>query len=431
MLWPTVTPAGDGPIGGPLRSPDAKDGPLRDRAREVDGVLADAAQDLGLSLNLDARPPEGPRVVRDSDIVEEARTRKAWIVSPRLERDGGELVIRIVAVPPGSKVALVREERVTPEMLGVRVVAMLRDLVSAQGGGATAPDPTARPRGDHETKASARSPGRGVLAVSTAAFGGFTGYSLQKASRSDDPRLLYPLVALGTGVGLGASLIVADEWDVGIGDAWYLAAGTWWPTTSAMLLATGYDVQPTTDRFAYGVLAGIGGTGLASIALARHGIGDGSALLTHSGGLVGTFLGGMTEMLARGTTDTTPYKGMGYGAGGGVLLAGVLATAVDASATRVATVDLGAGLGALVGAAAGSPLLFKDASAARQRGWVGVTMGGTVLGAAIALWATRTPEALPAAHPAMAYLPMPGVIAMSQVGSVHAPVYGATWSGAW
>ena len=65
--------------------------------------------------------------------------------------------------------------------------------------------------------------------------------------------------------------------------------GTWWPTTSALLLTAGYDVKPTTDRYAYGVLAGVGGMGLSALALAQKGIGECAALMTHSGGAVGTF----------------------------------------------------------------------------------------------------------------------------------------------
>lgn len=432
VILPTVTPATESARVGELRPLLAKDGPLRDRAREVDAVLADAAQDLGLSLNVDTPAPDGPRVLRDGDIVEQARTRKAWIVSPRIERDGGELIVRIIAVPPGSKVALVREERVTPETLALRVVVMLRDLVSSRGSdAANASDAPKKPREDHETKSFARSPGRAVLAVSTAAFGGFVGYSLQKTSRSDDPRLLYPLMALGTGVGLGASMIVADEWDVGLGDAWYLAAGTWWPTTSALLLTAGYDVQPTTDRYAYGVLAGVGGTGLAALALSRKGLGEGPAMMTHSGGALGTFVGGMTELIARGTTDYTPYRGLGYGAGAGWLIAAAAATQVEVSPSRVLLVDLGAGLGALGGAAAGSPLLFKDPTESRQRAWLGVTLGGSAVGIAAALWATRAPEPAAPPHPALAFVPLPGVIAMSQLGARVAPAFGGTWSGSW
>jgi len=42
---------------------------------------------------------------------------------------------------------------------------------------------------------------------------------------------------------------------------------------------------------------------------------EGGAVLAHSGGAAGTLLGGLTEMAYRGSTDLTPERGMGYGAG--------------------------------------------------------------------------------------------------------------------
>lgn len=425
VLWPTTTPAGDGATG-ELRLPTPKDGPLRERAREVDAILADAAQDLGLVLDLNARLPELPHAIRDHEVLEEARAHAAWIISPRIERDGGELLVRIVAARPGSKLVFVRTERTTVEALPVRIVVMLRDLVSQV---TAAPTEAKRDEVRVDSKQPARSAGRGVLAVSTAAFGGFVGYSLQRTSRSDDVRLLYPLMALGTGIGLGASLIVAEEWDVGAGDAWYLAAGTWWSTASAMLLTTGYDVTPSTDRYAYGLAAGFGGTGLAAVALSQKGIGEGAATLTHSGAALGTFFGGMGELLARGESDVTPYKGMGYGSGAGLLLAGVVATQVEPSGTRVLAFDLGVGLGALAGAAVASPLLLKDAKAERKRAWDAATMAGGLLGGAGALWLTRGPSA--PVKQASVPLPVPAVVAWSEVpgrgGAV--PAFGALWSG--
>ena len=86
-------------------------------------------------------------------------------------------------------------------------------------------------------------PGRPVLALNAAVLGGYVGFTIQKASGSADARLVYPLVALGTGLGLGASLLVADEWNITSGDAWYLAAGMWWPAASGFLLAEGYGAK--------------------------------------------------------------------------------------------------------------------------------------------------------------------------------------------
>ena len=55
------------------------------------------------------------------------------------------------------------------------------------------------------------SAGRTSLAVNATFFGGLVGYSIQRASGSEDPRLLYPLLAVGAGGGLVSSILVAEE----------------------------------------------------------------------------------------------------------------------------------------------------------------------------------------------------------------------------
>src|SRR5208282_236572 len=110
-----------------------------------------------------------------------------------------------------------------------------------------------------------------------ALFGGFTGYSLQRASGSDDPRVLYPLLALGTGIGLGGALLVAEEWDVTSGDAWYLAAGAWWGALGGVFIADGGNshVAPFGDPFSWGVVGGLSGLTLATVALTRKQVDEG------------------------------------------------------------------------------------------------------------------------------------------------------------
>jgi hypothetical protein len=435
LLWPTLTPTSDS--AGLLRQPTTRDGPLADRAREMDAALVDAAQDLGLLLDIGGRTLQIPRSLRDVDLVDEARTSKAWVISPRIERESSGLLIRIVAVPPGSKVALVRSERVAAEALSRRVVVMLRDLVQARPGAldpraAAGPQPS--PRGEpSDAKGRARSPGRGVLSASMAVAGGYFGLALQRASRGEDPRLLYPLMALGTGVGLGAAMIVADEWDVSYGDAWYLTAGSAWSASAGWLIATGYNVQPESDRHAFGLVAGIGGLGLASFVLSRKGITEGGAMLTHSGAALGGFVGGMSELIARGSTDTTPYKGVGFGVGGGLLLAGAAATQIDLPAARWLALDLGAGLGALGGAAAASPLLLKNNSDDKTRGWLATTLGGALAGGVIGLVVSRpSADPTPPRAAAISPLPLPGLIGVSQGKHGElAPAVGLSWSGAW
>jgi hypothetical protein len=243
------------------------------------------------------------------------------------------------------------------------------------------------------------------LALNAAVFGGYVGYSIQAASGSSDERLVYPLVALGTGVGLGASMLVADEWDVSVGGAWFLSAGLWWPTSAGLLLAAHYDV-PKEDRYVYGVVAGTSGVALAVAAMSLTDVTDGDAALLHSGGVLGMGLGGLTQLFVQGRTQQTPIGGMGYGAALGTLGAGALATQLDVKASRVLLVDLGATLGALTGAAAGSPLLLVDQqeSKSRTRAWLGSIFAGTVLGAGIGWWSTRKSDG-GGSHAALPALP--------------------------
>src|SRR5262249_19816982 len=153
--------------------------------------------------------------VSERAIVEQAAS--SWVFSPRIGVDGSNIVVRIVAVQPGSHVLLVRTEQIKAGELEVRAVLMMRDLVHAAGvkGAPPAPTPQANPSAVVEP---AHSPGKAVLALNAAAFGGYVGFALQNAGGSNDPRLTYPLIALGTGIGLGGAVLASEEWDIGVGD---------------------------------------------------------------------------------------------------------------------------------------------------------------------------------------------------------------------
>lgn len=355
----------------------------------VDRLVTEAVQDLGLTLALE---PRGAREVpTDDELVE--RARESWVVQPSLSREGGSLRLRIVAVRPGTRVLLVRSEAASEDELDVRVAVMMRDVLQ---GRAEAPTPNAQPSEPAvlAEPSEPRSSGRAVLALNAAVFGGYVGYSIQAASGSSDERLVYPLVALGTGVGLGASMLVADEWDVSVGRAWFLSAGLWWPTSSGLLLAAHHDV-PKEDRYVYGVVAGSAGVALAVAGMNASEITDGDAVLAHSGGALGMGLGGITQLFIEGRTNLTPIGGMGYGAAAGTLGAGLLATQIDVKASRLLLIDLGLTLGALTGAAAGSPLLLvnQEESKPRTRAWLGGIFVGSLLGAGIGWYSTRKSEA--------------------------------------
>jgi hypothetical protein len=353
-------------------------------ARQVDAILSEAVQDLGLTLTVSDRSRDVPT---DDALVE--RAHDSWLISPRVSLEGSGLRLRIIAVAPGQNVLRERTQHVDVPTLEVRANVMMRDVVHSlePDAGSKAPRPAPEPVLDSEAP---RSQGRAVLALNSAVVGGYVGFSLQHASGSDDARLTYPLVALGTGIGLGASMLVADEWDITLGDAWFLSAGAWWPIASGVLLAKSYNVQDE-DRYVYGLVAASAGVTLSAAALSFNSVSEGGAVLTHSGGAAGTLIGGLTEMAYRGSTKLTPERGFGYGAGIGVLAAGALATQVKVTSSRMLLIDLAASLGALTGAAAASPLLLvkEKESAARNRLWLASIATGAVLGGGIGWLSTR------------------------------------------
>ena len=407
---------------------------------ELDATLRDAVQDLGFDLYVaDAGPAPGH--TRDQDLVERAAGSAAsgnpeggtWVISPRIEAaSGGDYVVRIVAVPPDGHELRVRVETVPADSVGVRGLVMLRDLLSP----GTAAQAAVEQEREEAARGSAqgimhptRSAGRAVLAVNAALFGGFTAFSLQRSSGSDDPRVLYPLLALGTGMGIGAALLVTDEWNITTGDAWFLSAGAQWGATSAFLIAAGNQLQPFDDRYAWGVGGGLIGVTLATFALTRSTMDDGDAMLAHSGGALGLLVGGATQLLYKGKTpaELTPYRGMGYGTAAGLLAAGALATRVTTSPSRVLLVDVGVGGGALLGAAAASPLIFKNVNEAGTRGWLTATLGGAVLGGALAWYFTR--DSAPRVAWLPPGLPSAGVLGTSVSPAGNKPIYGIAWGG--
>ncbi len=397
--------------------------------RDLDLVLGEAVQDLGLTIDVSHRPRStGPR--SETELV--VRASDSWVLSPEIALDRGEVDIRLAVVAPGSSVVLVRRDRVPLEDLDVTAMKMLRDLIQVARGAAPNLEPEIAPPPSGEPVTRAKSPGRAVLALNGAGFGGYVGYAVQRAGGSSDVRLTYPLVALGTGLGLGASMIVADEWDVGVGDAWYLAAGMWWPGAGTLLLADGYDVDPVEDRFLYGMLGAASGLALATTSLSLGHIDAGGASLTHSGGAFGMLLGGVVESATRGDLDETPTRGLGYGAIGGAAIAGLAATQLELTPSRVLFIDLIAGLGGLVGAAVASPLIVgEEATENETRGWLASAAGGTIAGATIGALVT-SPRAAGAGQrtPSWAARPYTGPIAPG-LGPQSGPALGIGFLGEW
>jgi hypothetical protein len=384
LILPTSVEIAPGEYGAASASDDDR---VKELAVALDQTVREGVLDLGLSP-LPGTPVPTPST--DAGLLASETT--SWLFAPRLSFAGENVHVRLVAIAPGSHVELVREEdfsQATLRTLDVRTVVMLRDLVET-GRRTSREVPPAEPaRTTRFTPPTAPpSSGRPVLALHGAILGGYVGLTIEKASGSSDARLVYPLVALGTGLGLGASLLVADEWDITSGDAWFLSAGMWWPGAAGFLLADGYGAKPD-HRYFYGLLgAGVGLT-LATTAIAFHPVSEGGALLAHSGGAFGSLLGAMTDAAIQGTTGGSVRRGVGWGSAAGVLLGGAMATQIELQPSRVLLIDLSASLGTLGGAAIASPLLFVDQSdPQRTRLWLASAGLGTIAGGVIGWFAT-------------------------------------------
>jgi hypothetical protein len=395
-------------------------------AATVDRLVIATLQDLGFAIDVGAHDP-----VADHAMAALARSADKLIVRPTLRRLDGHYELTMTAAHPGSSVLRVRSVKVSPAELQLKAVVILRDVATAE------PPPAPAPSRDKAPAAApSRGDGRAVLAVNGTVFGGFLGYSIQRSSGSDDPRLLYPLMAVGSGVGLGAAILASDEWNVGSGEAWFLTAGTWWPTAAAHLIHVGRfgDSTVPDEQWTFGLIGSVAGLTLSTALVLDHGMGDGGAVLAHSGGATGMVIGGLIDMGVSGIHDAFPLAGMGYGAAGGWLAASSLAVLWEPTAGDVFLVDLGLLLGGLAGASAASPLLFDEPEPDKTRGWVGATGGGLLLGGTLALIFlpdedTTTQGASPAWWP---LVPAPSVVGLPPtLGEVPAAGYGLRWHGAW
>lgn len=404
-----------------------------EQAQLLDQVLEGAAPDLELTLVRQA-PSLEPDELSEESLPTLART--AWVVVPNLTLDAQGVKLKLTAVAPGSRVLLTRVQRFKAAELEMKAVVMLQELVQTgrerEGPAGSGAPSSLTPSLDQAPP----SDGEAVLALNTTLFGGYIGFTAHRASGSDDSRLLYPLIALGAGVGLGSSMLIADEWNVTEGTAWYLSAGLVWPTLAGITLAQGYEARPE-HRHLYGLLGATSGLTLATTMVSLHTTTRGQAALAHSGGAFGTLLGGLTEALAHPELTDAPLRGIGYGSAAGVLLAGALAPVVETSPSRVLFVDLSASLGALTGAAVAAPVLLvseerDEVTDGRKRLVFASVMGGAVLGGALGIWMTRDDPPARSGPPAYTVRPDVGVIGVSEAHDGElAPQYGFGVSGTW
>lgn len=408
-----------------VRAASAAPVDLAPLARRLDGVLHEAVRDFGMTPLLGEPPIVGNDESALGDLA-----RDASVLSPEIALDGAELELRLTMVPRASRVLLVRVQRIEPGEVEVKSLGMLRELLEPSFDRVREDCPPALGVPGGEAQQRAYSEGRVVLALHSAALGGYLGFALQRASGSDDARLTYPLAALGAAVGVGAAVIVADEWDINVARAWFLGASIVWPGVGTQLLVDADGPESPGRRYLLGVLGSVGGLTLATAGLALGDVSEGGAALTHSGAVMGLLLGGLGEMTIRGDAELTPRRGMGIGSLTGVLVAGALATQLEVpSSTDVLAIDLSALLGGLTGAALGTPVLVsQEESPARDRIWLSGIMLGTVAGAALSYWITQSDD--DAGDSASEPAESSGVTLMPQLGWMGRPL-GFGLSGSW
>lgn len=370
------------PVDEPRSAMPADLAPLSD---ELAALLVEAVRDFGL------RPIAATEATPKSVAELSEWHPESWLLRPSLLWIGPQLAVRLAVRPPGRKVVSVREQLAEKGSFEIQVLGMLRDLLRQQPPTELASRASPPPLTYPEVPAAARSEGRAVLALHAAALGGYLGFALQRASGSNDARLTYPLAALGAGVGLGASFVVSDEWDVSTARAWYLGAGLVWPGLGTLLAIEPGDLGSASDEYIVGLLGAVGGVTLATASLSLGDVDEGGAVLTHSGGAFGLLLGGLSQMAIQGDTELMPARGMGIGAVVGSIVAGAVASQLETpSPSDLLFADLSALLGGLVGAAVGTPLLVgQDRSATRDRLWIASVGLGALSGGVLGLWLTR------------------------------------------
>jgi hypothetical protein len=346
--------------------------------RELDRILSEAARDLGIDLAYQQSALDGP--VDEERLLANAGKGYALGAELRPARDG--LLLRLLLVKPGRGTIYVGRVHVNEETLEVSAIRLLQQLTEEPA----EPPPEPRPEPPPPQRLPPhRSAGKAVLTAHGALVGGYLGFSLEHIAGAGDARLVFPLMTLGAGAGVGASLVVAEEWDISPGEAWYVWAAGTWATVSGRLIASATGDATDSRLYGYGLLGTAAGLTLGSVALNTGEVSPGGALLTHSGALFGAHFGALAQMLARGDTSKAPTLGLGVGMGTGLVVAGAVAPHIDSlSASRVLFVDVSAILGGLAGAALASPILVGDKlSPGESRIWLGSIALGTVTGAVV------------------------------------------------
>lgn len=374
---------------------------------ELSRLLADAATDLGLvperapdvtvsngacAFDHDSIPSAGKVNIRGAL---ELHDQKWWLRVSVTKDDATTHSARVELDPEGYEVQAIRTLALTVKASPVPNATTEKQPSTVQAASADV------------------SHGKATLATHGAALGGYFGFALESAGGNVDTRLVYPLVALGAGVGLATALIVAEEWRINRPSAWYISGGAVWMTVAGVMVASELELTHTTDRYAYGLIGTAAGLGVSTLVVSQRDVREGEAVFSHSGAIFGALIGGFTQELVDPATGKFPRLGVGIGMTGGWLAAslGTAQLLPQLSATRVLFADLGGFLGALVGAAAASPAVVNQGAQqpGDRRAFVGASLGGLVVGSVVGYWlggtSDETAESLPVSFRATTLAP--------------------------
>ena len=375
VVWPTLTPAGDDVGATAIHKPAPTEGSVYARAQELDATLRDAVQDLGFTLDV-ADPGPSMGRARDLDMIERAkhsarrgrarrrghlgRQRRGSSRSAATRSSCASSSCRRRAAAPRARRAVARRGRLRarprPPARSARHDARPRRETRARGRRSPPARRSCRRCARKAAPCSRRTPRSSARYVA---------FSIQRASGSDDPRLLYPLLTLGTGIGLGSALLVAEEWNVGTGDAWTLVrrrvvgrrAGARSSRTDGRC-----SRSPIATRGASAaVSSGIGLATFAAHARARptRATPFSSTPAPRSGSASAR---SATSSTAASSNETPVHRRRATARRSASSRGGTLATFVQVSPSRVLLIDLGAGLGAAAGAAAREPARLRELS---------------------------------------------------------------------
>lgn len=352
-----------------------------------DAVLQGAAQDLGLAVH-QLLPAQ---VLKNSDYL-------AW--ETQLARPAvGKVTLGALLVPQDERwqlrlVALNDKgfyyhttasfDGSNAEVTTVRSLTQLTKQFTPPRA-----QPTARATGTLISESDS-SEGKATLAAAGALFGGYLGFAVENVGGSADAALIYPLVALGSGVGMATALVAAEEWPVSRPRAWYISGGGFWLTAAAVLIAHEQDLAHPTDRYPFGLIGTAVGIGVASVVSSYREVREPQALLSNEGGAFGTLAGGLIQRLADPSSTELPALGMGIGGAVGWMAAGLIGPfgLPDLSSSRVLFAGLGGSVGALTGAAIASPAVVNsDRREPKKEGVLFASaLGGLVLGSVVGYW---------------------------------------------